>query len=72
MHLSRIGNNLNQIAQNLILVATNPSQAAQANIVLQNEVAGLRNNAARLPRPCPSARRRPHKPSTPLCPQARG
>ena len=43
--------NLNQIAQNLILVATNPAQAAQANIVLQNEVAGLRNNAGRLPRP---------------------
>jgi len=43
--------NLNQIAQNLILVATNPSQAAQASTVLQNEVAGLRNNAARLPRP---------------------
>jgi type VI secretion system protein ImpL len=43
--------NLNQIAQNLILVATNPAQAPQANIVLQNEVAGLRNNAARLPRP---------------------
>jgi type VI secretion system protein ImpL len=43
--------NLNQIAQNLILVATNPSQAPQANLVLQNEVAGLRTNAARLPRP---------------------
>ena len=43
--------NLNQIAQNLILVATNPAQASQANVVLQNEVAGLRNNAARLPRP---------------------
>jgi type VI secretion system protein ImpL len=43
--------NLNQIAQNLILVATNPSQASQANIILQNEVAGLRNNAARLPPP---------------------
>jgi type VI secretion system protein ImpL len=43
--------NLNQIAQNMILVATNPSQSAQASIVLQNEVAGLRNNAARLPRP---------------------
>jgi type VI secretion system protein ImpL len=43
--------NLNQISQNLILVATNPSQAPQANIILQNEVAGLRNNAARLPSP---------------------
>jgi type VI secretion system protein ImpL len=43
--------NLNQIAQNMILAATNPSQAPQANIALQNEVAGLRNNAARLPQP---------------------
>src|SRR5262249_27578009 len=43
--------NLNQISQNLILVATNPAQAPTANIVLQNEVAGLRNNAARMPRP---------------------
>jgi type VI secretion system protein ImpL len=43
--------NLNQISQNLILAATNPAQGAQANLALQNEVAGLRNNAARLPRP---------------------
>jgi type VI secretion system protein ImpL len=43
--------NLNQIAQNLILAATNPAQASQANMVLQNEVAGLRNNAGRLPQP---------------------
>jgi type VI secretion system protein ImpL len=49
--LDAVIGNLNQIAQNMILVATNPSQAAQANIVLQNEVAGLRNNAARLPQP---------------------
>jgi type VI secretion system protein ImpL len=49
--LDAVIGNLNQIAQNMILVATNPSQAPQANIVLQNEVAGLRNNAARLPQP---------------------
>jgi len=43
--------NLREISQNLVLSATNPAQRSQANIVLQNQVAGLRTNAARLPPP---------------------
>ena len=43
--------NLNEIAQNLILVATNPSQAAQRQRRAADQVASLRANAARLPPP---------------------
>ena len=43
--------NLNEIHQSLTLLATNPSQAALANASLQTQVASLRANANRLPRP---------------------
>src|SRR5262249_6746089 len=43
--------NLREISQNLVLSATNREQRSQANTVLQNQVAGLRANAARLPPP---------------------
>ncbi|MBN8919905.1 MAG: type VI secretion system membrane subunit TssM, partial [Rhizobiales bacterium] len=42
---------LGEINQNLTLAATNPSQTAQANAVLQREVANLRASAARFPPP---------------------
>ena len=43
--------NLNEIHQNLTLLATNPAQAAQANAALQTQVASLRANATALPPP---------------------
>jgi type VI secretion system protein ImpL len=43
--------NLREISVNIVLAATNPAQRAQANQVLQNQVASLRANAARLPPP---------------------
>jgi type VI secretion system protein ImpL len=43
--------NLREISQNLVLAATNPGQRSQANTTLQNQVAALRTNAARLPPP---------------------
>jgi type VI secretion system protein ImpL len=42
---------LREISYNLVLSATNPAQRSQANTVLQNQVAALRTNAARLPPP---------------------
>ena len=42
---------LNEIASNLILAATTPSQVARANQALQDQVSKLRNSAARLPSP---------------------
>jgi type VI secretion system protein ImpL len=42
---------LREISYNLVLAATNPAQRAQANTILQNQVASLRANAARLPPP---------------------
>ena len=54
--------NLNEIHQSLTLLATNPSQAALANASLQTQVASLRANANRLPRPVrrPAAQGRRH------------
>jgi type VI secretion system protein ImpL len=43
--------NLAEIYQSLVLLATNPSQAAVANAALQTQVASLRGNAARMPQP---------------------
>jgi type VI secretion system protein ImpL len=43
--------NLNEINQSLTTLATNPALQAQANAQLQQQVAGLRANAARLPPP---------------------
>jgi type VI secretion system protein ImpL len=43
--------NLNDIAQNLMLIVENPQMTAQATAALQTEVAALRNNASRLPPP---------------------
>lgn len=43
--------NLNEIDQSLVLIATDPVQAAQANAQLQSQVATLRANANRLPQP---------------------
>ena len=43
--------NLNEIAQSLTLIVENPLLTAQANAALQNQVATLRNNAARIPPP---------------------
>jgi type VI secretion system protein ImpL len=43
--------NLNDIAQSLTLIIENPLLTAQANAALQNQVATLRNNAARIPPP---------------------
>jgi type VI secretion system protein ImpL len=42
---------LNEIAQNLVLSATAPSQTAKANAALQELISKLRNSAARLPKP---------------------
>ena len=42
---------LNEIASNLILSATTPSQTSRANTVLQEQVSKLRNSAALLPPP---------------------
>jgi type VI secretion system protein ImpL len=42
---------LNEIANNLILSATNPTQTSRANQALQEQVPKLRNSAARLPEP---------------------
>jgi type VI secretion system protein ImpL len=42
---------LNEIASNLILAATTPSQTSRANTALQEQVSKLRNSAARLPTP---------------------
>jgi type VI secretion system protein ImpL len=42
---------LGEIYRNLILLATNPGQAAVANAGLQREIANLRANANRMPRP---------------------
>jgi type VI secretion system protein ImpL len=42
---------LREISHNLVLSATNPGQRSQANTMLQNQVASLRTNAARLPPP---------------------
>ena len=42
---------LNEIAQNLVLSATTPSQTSRANIALQELISKLRNSAARLPKP---------------------
>jgi type VI secretion system protein ImpL len=43
--------NLSEINQNLVLLATDPSRAPQANAALQTEVASLRQNANRMPTP---------------------
>jgi type VI secretion system protein ImpL len=43
--------NLNEIAQSLTLIIENPLLTAQATAALQNQVATLRNNAARMPPP---------------------
>ncbi|MBC8130725.1 MAG: type VI secretion system membrane subunit TssM, partial [Rhizobiaceae bacterium] len=43
--------NFYEVYQNLVLSATNPSQAERANAALQVNVVGLRANASRLPRP---------------------
>lgn len=43
--------NLAEINQSLTLMATSPSQAAQAGAALQTQVAGLRANANRMPQP---------------------
>jgi type VI secretion system protein ImpL len=42
---------LNEITNNLILSATTPTQATRANQAMQEQVAKLRNSAARLPEP---------------------
>ena len=42
---------LNEIAQNLILSATTPSQTSRANTVLQEQISKLRNSTTRLPNP---------------------
>ena len=42
---------LNEIANNLILSATTPTQTARANQSLQEQVPKLKNNAGRLPEP---------------------
>ncbi|MFL5107243.1 MAG: type VI secretion system membrane subunit TssM [Xanthobacteraceae bacterium] len=49
--LDEVISNLREISYNLVLSATNPAQRAQANTTLQNQVASLRTNAARLPPP---------------------
>src|SRR5215475_13556198 len=49
--IDEVVSNLREISYNLVLAATNPAQRAQANTVLQNQVASLRTNAARLPPP---------------------
>jgi type VI secretion system protein ImpL len=42
---------LNEIAQNLILSATTPSQTSRANVALQEQISKLRNSTTRLPSP---------------------
>jgi type VI secretion system protein ImpL len=49
--LDEVVSSLREISYNLVLAATNPAQRAQANTILQNQVASLRANAARLPPP---------------------
>jgi len=49
--IDEVVSNLREISYNLVLSATNPTQRAQANTTLQNQVASLRTNAARLPPP---------------------
>jgi len=49
--IDEVVTNLREISVNLVLAATNPAQRAQANQILQNQVASLRTNSARLPPP---------------------
>ena len=49
--IDEVVSGLREISHNLVLAATNPAQRSQANTILQNQVAALRTNAARLPPP---------------------